>query len=93
MTGPMEDAMSDDFEEIAVEMARELAAAGPEREHRIAILRRYTGEHPGLRDWFDDLVLRIAPILARQRELEQRLADLEARVEELEEMVSAPTHH
>ncbi len=85
--------MSANYDQIVSNLARELVAAGEDEAAKIAIVARYESLHPGLRAWFTDIIVKLAPVLARQREMEERLADLEARVARFDQALSPPTKH
>lgn len=85
--------MTVNYDQIVSNMARELVAAGEDEAAKIAIVERYESQHPGLRAWFTDLIVKVAPVLDRQRVLEERLADLEERVARFDQALSAPTRH
>lgn len=85
--------MTTTYDEVVVNLARDLAEAEADVHAKEAIVEGYERRNPGLRAWFTELIVRLAPILARQRELEERLAELEERVEQLELLVSSPTRH
>lgn len=85
--------MAVNYDQIVSNMARELGAAGEDEAAKIAIVERYESEHPGLRAWFTDLIVKLAPVLARQREMEERLAELEERVTRYDQALSPQTRH
>lgn len=88
-----EDAMPLDYDEIVSRMAREITNAGSDAAKKAAIVERFEKRYPELRLWFAEMTVRVEQILLRQKEVEERLADLEARVEQIERMLDPPTRH